>query len=86
MKLVGKLKQAAQLFLGVYPPLVSPGLEPDHAVLVKIGFVDPFRYGQHDDNAAVFHRHVFGLHRKRAAHQMAGCIADELIDASHVLL
>ncbi len=85
MELVGELEQAAQLFLGVHPPFVGPGLEPDDPVLVEIGFVDPFGHGQHDDDAAIFQRQVRGLHRQRAAHQLIGTIADELIDAGHIL-
>ncbi len=85
MKLVSELKQAAQLLLGIDAPLVGPGFKPYHPVLVEVGLVDALGYGQYDDEAVVFQRHVLGLHRQWAAHQLAGCIADELIDAGHIL-
>lgn len=53
------------------------------AQLVQL--VDPLGHGQHDDDAAVLQCHVFGLHRQRATHQMAGRIADELVDTGHIL-
>ncbi len=58
MELVGHLEQTAQFLLGVHPPLIRAGLQPDHAVLVKVRFIETFGHGQHDHDAAIFERDV----------------------------
>ena len=84
MKLIGKLKQSAQLFLGIHPSLVSTRLQPDHPVLVEIRLVDPLGHGAHDNHPTLAERHILRLHRQRTPHQLAGGVTDELVDAGNV--
>ncbi len=85
VELIGNLEQTAQLFFRVHPSLVRAALEPDHPVLIEIRFVETRRNAQHDDNPAGFEHDIFSQHRQWATHQLAGGVADQLIDATDVV-
>ncbi len=84
MELGADLEEPAQLLLGLHPELVGPGLEPDHALAIKVGLVQPLRHGEHGDHPALGHDDVGGFHRQRRAHMLAGGITDQLVEALHV--
>ncbi|WP_217639016.1 hypothetical protein [Syntrophus gentianae] len=45
MELIGQLEESAQFFLGIDPPFIGTTFQPDNAVFIKVGFVDPFGDG-----------------------------------------